>query len=258
MVVLMMSFCPLSFFFSAVYSESLFLALSLGCVLRARRGVWASAGVLGALAAAERVTGVTLVIPLVLMFLYGPRTDRFPPDRSRALGPLGRLRPIYRPAPALAWALLVPAGLGAYLLGLAVVTGDGLAPFHASTFWYRHLTGPFGGAWDGAVAAWDGLRQLLHGPGPPVYFKAAGGDPLVVGEQNLVLFAFLMGGAVALAGAARRLPFAYTAYAIASLAIPLSDPVTPQPLQSLPRYELVLFPCSCGRRGGRAGAGRRS
>jgi hypothetical protein len=49
-------------------------------------------------------------------------------------------------------------------------------------------------------------------------------------------------GVVALVGAFRRLPFAYGAYALASLAIPLSYPVTPQPLASLPRYEVVLFP----------------
>ena len=49
-------------------------------------------------------------------------------------------------------------------------------------------------------------------------------------------------GAVALVGAARRLPLAYTAYALAALALPLSYPVGPQPLMSLPRFELVLVP----------------
>jgi hypothetical protein len=96
--------------------------------------------------------------------------------------------------------------------------------------------------WTGAVAAWDGLRQLLHGPPPPLYFKLAGGDPLQVAGQNLMLFGFLILGAVALIGTFRRLPFAYGLYCLASLALPLSYPVTPQPLASLPRYEVVLFP----------------
>jgi hypothetical protein len=49
-----------------------------------------------------------------------------------------------------------------------------------------------------------------------------------------MLFAFI--------GTLRRLPLAYGAYVLAALALPLSDPVTPQPLASLPRYEVVLFP----------------
>jgi hypothetical protein len=35
---------------------------------------------------------------------------------------------------------------------------------------------------------------------------------------------------------------AYGAYVIAALALPLSWPVGPQPLMSLPRFVLVLFP----------------
>ena len=40
----------------------------------------------------------------------------------------------------------------------------------------------------------------------------------------------------------RALPFAYGAYVIVALAMPLSYPVAPQPLMSLPRFLLVLFP----------------
>jgi hypothetical protein len=240
--VLLIAFCPMAFFFSAVYSEALFLALSLGSILCARSGRWLWAGLLGALAAAERATGVALVVALVMMFLYGPRTDRFP-DWPR-IGSRGwrRLLPQYRPSPGLLCTALVPIGFGAYLLGLALSTGDGLAPLNAGALWYRHFAGPFGGIWDGAVAAWDGVRQLVHGPAPPIYFTKAGGDPLLVAEQNLVLFGFLILGAIGLVGALRRLPAAYGAYALASLAIPLSYPVTPQPLQSISRYEVVLFP----------------
>ena len=40
----------------------------------------------------------------------------------------------------------------------------------------------------------------------------------------------------------RRLPAAYGAYVVAALALPLSYPVAPQPLMSLPRFVAVLFP----------------
>jgi hypothetical protein len=239
--VMLIAFCPMAYFFSAVYSESLFLALSLGCLWSARNGRWAWAGILGALAAGERNSGIALLVPIVLLFLYGPRADREPVVVA-AGSRLRRLLPRYRPTPALAWALLVPVGLAAYVVTLALATGDGLAPFHAQQVWFRHFAGPFGGVWDGAVAAWDGLRQLLHGPPPPIYFTKSGGDPLVVAGQNMMLFGFLVAGAVALVGAFRRLPIAYGAYSLVALAMPLSYPASPQPLMSLPRYEVVLFP----------------
>jgi hypothetical protein len=240
--VMLIAFCPMAYFFSAVYSESLFLALSLGCIWQARMGRWAVAGVLGALAAAERNSGIALCVPIALLFLYGPRADLGPAILPAAASRLRRLLPRYRPTLSLAWVLLVPAGLAVYVLALALATGDGLAPFHAEQVWFRHYAGPFGGVWDGAVAAWDGLRQVLHGPPPPIYFTKAGGNPMVVAGQNLMLFGFLVAGAVALVGAFRRLPVAYGAYALAALVLPLSYPVGPQPLISLPRYEVVLFP----------------
>jgi Mannosyltransferase (PIG-V) len=247
MTVMLVAFCPVSFFLSAVYSESLFLMLSLGCIWRARMGRWASAGALGALSAFARDSGVTLIVPVMLLYLYGPRADRAPEmllsaASARRSSRLGRLRPRYPAGRSLAWVLLIPVGLLAYVLGLAITTGHGLAPFHAQQVWYRHFAGPFGGVWDGTVAAWDGLRQLLHGPAPPIYFSVAGGNPLTVAGQNLMLFACLVLGAIALVGVLRRLPLAYGAYSLASLALPLSYPVIPQPLMSLPRYELVLFP----------------
>jgi hypothetical protein len=241
LTVMLLAFCPVAYFFSAVYSESLFLALSVGSIYAARMGRWGSAGLLGGLAAASRNSGIVLVVPLVLLYLYGPRHDR-PVVPQLAGGRLRALLPRHPIRPSIAWIALVPAGLGAYVGWLALKYGDGLAPFRTQQVWFRHFAGPFGGVWDGAVAAWDGLRQIIHGPPPPTYFKKAGGDALVVAGQNLFLFGFLVAGALACVGALRRLPIAYGAYVIAALAMPLSYPVGPLPLASLPRYEVVLFP----------------
>jgi hypothetical protein len=244
LTVLLIAFCPVAYFFSAVYTESLYLALSLGCLLCARSGRWALCGLLGGLAALSRNSGVVLAVPVVLMFLYGPRTDaaRIRPSVSLREGRLRALLPRYRVTPAILWAALIPIGLAAYLVYLGLTMHNMLAPFQAQAIWYRHFVGPFGGVWKGAVAAWDGLRQLLHGPPPPLYFGLAGGNALTVAGENLLLFASLMIGVVALVGVFRTLPFAYAAYTLCSLAMPLSEPVTPQPLASLPRYEVVLFP----------------
>ena len=211
---------PAALFLSAVYSEALFLALSVGSVLAARTGRWWWAGALGGLAAASRSAGVVLVVALALLWWRGA------PRRPRDLLALA----------------LVPAGLGAFCVGLALGGLDAMAPFHAQEQWFRHFAGPFVGARDGAVAAWDGARQLLSGARTPVFFRAAGGDPYANAAHNLELFATLLATVPALVGALRRLPLAYGTYALAALALPLSWPVTPQPLMSLPRFVLVLFP----------------
>src|SRR4029079_9744569 len=102
-----------------------------------------------------------------------------------------------------AWLALVPVGLGAFCVGLELGGLDGLAPFHAQDVWFRHWAGPFVGAWDGAVAAFDGARQLLSGARSPIYFRAAGGDPFIAAAHNLELFAALVVAVPALIGTFR-------------------------------------------------------
>ena len=70
--VVLIAFFPAAVFFSAAYTESLFLALSVGVLLAARRERWALAGALGALAAATRSMGVLLIVPALLMYLSQP------------------------------------------------------------------------------------------------------------------------------------------------------------------------------------------
>src|SRR3954453_21416927 len=98
--VLALAWSPMSFFFSAVYSEALFLAVSVGAFLAARRGRWWLAGLLGGLGAATRSAGIVLVVPLALLMLARAGGDGF---RARDWLSLA----------------LVPCGLAVYLGGLA-------------------------------------------------------------------------------------------------------------------------------------------
>src|SRR4051812_4719614 len=93
---------PAAVFFSAVYSEALYVMLSVGAIYAARTGRWAWAGTLGALGAATRSAGVLLVVPLAIMWLA--RAD-------------GSARRRVRDA---AWIALVPAGLAAFCAALAL------------------------------------------------------------------------------------------------------------------------------------------
>ncbi len=159
-----------------------------------------------------------------------------------ARGWLASLRPVHTIRADAGWLALAPLGLVAYSGYLAIAHGDPFAFSSAQELWDRDFAGPFVGVWDGLLAAVDGARQLASGSREPVYFEQAGGDPYRVAAVNLMLFGSLVFAVAACLGVLRRLPFAYGAYVVAALAVPLSFPVTPQPLMSLPRFLVVLFP----------------
>jgi hypothetical protein len=239
LAVMVTAFSPMAFFFSAVYSEALYLALSVGLFYAARQGRFALVGVLGALAGATRSAGIVLLLPAAMLYLYGPREDR-PPDFPLARGLARR----YRLRKDVLWLVLVPLGLLVYGAYLGLAGGDPLSPFHAQDVWGRHFAGPYLGIWDGAHAAFEGARQLLSAQQSHLYYPIAGNSAFINSEHNLLLMAFLVAAIAAIVGVLRRLPLAYGMYVIAALALPLSYPVTAQPLMSLPRFLVVLFPLS--------------
>ena len=121
--VMLVAFCPVAFFFSAVYTESLFLALSVGAIYAARRERWLAAGLLGGFAAATRNGGVALILPVAVIYFYGPRTTgraRRTRWAGEALSGVRLLLPRYRLRVDAIWMLLIPAGLGAYLAYLGI------------------------------------------------------------------------------------------------------------------------------------------
>lgn len=239
---------PASLYFGAPYSESLFLLCSVGAFYAARTGRWAWAGAAVAAASGTRSAGILLLLPIAFLYLYGPRDgDSDPPARARPAGShlraaLAAVRPRHPIRPDVLWLALAPLGLAAYAAYLWLAFGDPLSFSQVQGLWNRSFAGPFVGVWDGATAAFDGVRQLGSGSRETAYFEQAAGDPLRIAAHNLVLFGFLCFAAVAVVGVLRRLPAAYGLYAIAALALPLSYPVAPQPLMSLPRFLAVLFP----------------
>jgi|SRR5579863_9258662 len=243
--VLLVAFAPVSFFLSAVYTESLFLALSVGSIYAARRERWMLCGALGFLAALSRNGGIALIVPTAIIYLYGPRAAA---DASLTRWADRRqgwqlLLPRYRLRPSALWLALIPAGLVSYLAYLGIRYGDTLAPFRVeSSFWFRHTTFPLTTAWDGAKQAWDGLRQLLQGPVQPLRVPAYAQDVISAAFQDIYLFLFLVLGIVGLILALYWLGAAYGLYTLTLLVLALADPVSLQPLASLPRYELTIFP----------------
>jgi hypothetical protein len=218
--LLLLAVFPAAVYFGVPYSESLFLLVAVGAFYAARTGHWAWAGVCAGLASGTRSAGLLLLIPLVMLW-WGSR-----PRRPRDA----------------AWLALAPLGIAAYAAWLGLVEGDALRFLDVQAAWSRHLAVPLTGAWDGLVAAVDGVRQLASGSRTPVYFEVAAGDPFRIAAINVMLFVTLVFAVFACVGVWRRLPRAYGAWVAASLLLPLTFPVTPQPLMSLPRFVAVLFP----------------
>ena len=112
---------PMSFFGSAIYTESLFLLCAIGAFYAARRGHWAIAALLGVCLTMTRLVGIIIAPVLLVEWLM---------QRRRAGTPIPQFR-------ALSAAFIAPLGLLVYMVYLRQTFGDPLAFVHASAAWAR-------------------------------------------------------------------------------------------------------------------------
>lgn len=228
---------PTALFLSAAYPESLFLLLEVGAVLAARRGRWAGAGVLGGLAAATRNSGVLLLIPLLLLYLYGPRGEQAAAGGGQGIRSLrsrprswGLPHPAHRLRGDACWLALVPLGLVAVVLMNLVLFNDPLASWHAEAHWQRGFAGPLSALWEGISPAATAAGHLVSG-----HISSSA-------LQQLALLGSALVAVAAAIGVCCRLPLAYGAYSAAALTWALSAPEQGHPLASSARYVLTIFP----------------
>jgi mannosyltransferase PIG-V len=226
--LLLFAMFPGAVFFSTPLSESLFLLLTLGSFYAARMGRWPTAGILAALASGTRPVGVMLLVPLAVMYFYGPRADA-PAVATRVVGSLReRLRPIYPLRRNAIWLVLVPAGALAYAIYLHYSYGS-IADYQSSQAqWSRAFHGPFGAIVLAIGHLFRNLGDLPHLTSDQVR---------EFGELGVLIFVV-----VCTIGLFRRLPAAYGLYVVASLALPLSFAASDDPLLSILRFSAVLFP----------------
>jgi Mannosyltransferase (PIG-V) len=223
--VLFLALYPISFVFTAVYSDGLFLALAAWAFAFALDGRPAFAALLGASAVLTRPSGLAL-LPALAWLLW---------PKERSVRSLLRLSPL----------LLLPAALGGYCVYLSSHFGDAFAFVHSEgAFWLRHVpaTGPLGGAWAALKSGEQGLAQIaLHlpaGSGAPSGF----GKPEQFAIWNVVHLVLLLAACVLTWLCWTRVNRAAALYSASTILLFLSAPAAVVPLVSEPRFLLADFP----------------
>jgi hypothetical protein len=205
--VLYLAVFPFSFIYDKIYSESLFLLLTVLAVATAHREQWARAGVYGGLAALTRPNGILIAVPLACFALASRPTPR----------------EFLRRTPAL---LLPPLGLALYCLYMFQLTGDPLAWLRAQQHWAYSLGYP----------PWEQLVRLIGRMtwyGPYDYLLTSAAAAYNVFHGGVALFFLMLTPHVF-----TRLGTPLGTYVLASLLVPLSS----NALEGLGRYCAVLFP----------------
>jgi hypothetical protein len=199
---------PFAFFYGVVYSEALYLLLTVTAFYGFATKRWWVGGLAGALAGATRVNGV-LILPALAVLAWTTA------DRT--------LHARWRAAIGLA---MVPAGLGAYSVFTYTLSGSFLEWMHSIQRW-NYVPGGL---------PWSSLARVVSAIAtrPYAYLST---DPTA-------LFDTLNGAAalcfvLAVPFVWRRLGAAYGLFMLANLWLPLSS----GSLEGLGRYCAVLFPC---------------
>jgi Dolichyl-phosphate-mannose-protein mannosyltransferase len=231
--VLYLAIFPTSFYLSAIYPESVFLAGSLACIYYARQRRWWLAGICGALVSLTRIQGFLLVVPVAWEY-WQAMSDRYIllPDMSsmrlqekihawllsRLQGP-SEAALEFRNWSNLIAVALIPLGLLPFLLYSEIKTGDLLATIHNHHVgWGRFIELP-----------WQLLAFALSHPQPP--------NPLNWNFWllNIITIFVYLGFTF---WSWRRLPMIYTLYTLLMVLMPLST----ASINSISRYYMVIFP----------------
>jgi hypothetical protein len=208
-VVLLMSTFPYALYFSAVYTESLFLFLSVGAFYAMRRGHSGRAAMCGLAAGLTRPNGFWLALPLALLVCWPASTEGSganDPPRARL--------------PQLVLVAIVPiVGVLIFSAYLQVRFGDPIAWVHGQ-------------------AAWGVPLMLRRGAPDPIKLPGeAAIKPIEVITWIGNIAAFI-GAFSAVRPISRRLGPAYGAWIVVNI-IP---PVIAHLFMSLGRFVSVLFP----------------
>ena len=220
---------PLAFFFSAVYTESLFLLLTVGALSLADSSRWTGATLIAALATLTRNSGVLILLPLA-MTLFQQRDWKSISFWTRG----GQI----------AAAGLTPALFAAHL---DRIWGDPLLSVRVQEQWGRTRDLP----WNTVADAVHRMHRIyatgrhscdVRPNGEAFHSCRAAFQLTEMSISDDLSFLFVMGSLLVLPYAFWSLMPRDSIYLAAGIILPLLGPTTYDPLASMARYVLVLFP----------------
>lgn len=199
---------PTSFFFGAVYTESLFLVLVLGSFYAARKGNWWAAGALGGLASYTRVVGI-LIFPALIYEWYEQNKIKSLRMKIKSLSPL----------------FLIPLGLLSYMNYLRQNYKDPLLFIHVQSYFGANRS-------SGKIILlyqvfWRYLKMVLTTKADILYFTVWLELLSALGFIALLVLAFK-----------QKMRLSYLIFSSLAFIMPTLSGT----FSSLPRYILVLFP----------------
>ena len=204
--VLFLSVFPTAYFLSAVFTESLFLALTIASLYYARNAKWAYTGVVGLLASLTRIAGLLLLLVLIVEYLHQKEW------KIKAIDP------------KLIWTSLPAIGFLIYLLINYQVTGNFFTFIEIERTHWSETLNPING-FLGAVG-WS-----TNGAFP---------DSLIIGYAQIIFAALGLTMVIAgfIAAYKHKLRPSYAVYTLLiwMLAVATSFWI------SIPRYVLSMFP----------------
>jgi len=216
--VLYLAFAPGALFQSPIYTESLFLLLSLLAVLAARCRKWTLSAAAAMLAGAVRVVGVMIVVFLVLEWLRSHGfTLRTMFTRTGWHGLFTGLREQAGVVTAIA---LVPFGLFSYMAYLNTNYGE--------PFLFRDVQSAWGRSPDVLfLSALQNVRRVVE--------SVLTGQPVILSEQ--LTFVTLIVMFILTIAVWHRFGTPYGGYTLATLLLTISASMV-----SVVRYASVIFP----------------
>jgi len=144
---------PTAYFLTAAYTESLFITLTIGVFLAAKREKWFYVGILGFLAAMTRIQGVLLFIPIIYMY-YKKYLSKISMNNLIKAAKSTKLNILFL--------LMIPAGFAVFMLYLYSVTGDITIHFKNHLLYGRYLTMPWYGIGNAISGMTSGLFSFIY------------------------------------------------------------------------------------------------
>ena len=223
-ILLLFIFFPTSFYLGSVYTESLFLFLSVASFYFARKGRWFLASLFAAFASGTRLIGIFLLPFLVVEYFWQKYETEVSVKKNKTTLFQCLKLTLWKVKKDVYWIVLSPLGLILYTIWLKFVYNDFL--------YFQHALPAFGSNKSGN--SFILLPQVFFRYLKIILFSNFNYQYVIAVIELLVTMVFLILSIIAF----RKIRFSYALFSLLSFVAPTLT----GSLSSMPRYVLTIFP----------------